>query len=497
MMLRLKTKPPVRKKPKPYLHPDQLEQYQRIAIKHMVRNKSVLLAGGAGLFLEMGLGKTVSALSAFEVLRQEGKARKMLVIAPLRVAEHTWPAEIEAWSHLNHLTYAVVTGSEKNRKYQLDRKVDVYIINRENVPWLCGEYSVRKWPFDVVCIDELSSFKSEKSERWKLLKAKRPHFKYTWGLTGTPAPNGMHDLWSQVYLLDRGERLGDKKDTYLNNFFQEVNVTKEHKKITIKKGSTRQGENYYRDKIFHIIEDICISMQADDWLKIPKLVERRYDIVASAKVMADYEEFEEELILELIDEDEVITAANAASLTNKLLQFANGAIYTKKDRSEWVDLHNAKIEALEDILEAANGNPVLCFYRFKHDVARILSHPKLKRFKPVKLPKRDDGTLDSWNRGEIPFLLAHPASAGHGLNMQHGGHNVVWFGLPWSLELYLQANARLHRKGQKNRVIVHVLAIKDTIDERVARVLMDKEKGQKSLMKYLNVKRREIYRTAA
>lgn len=482
----------------PLLTPDLLEPYQRLAIKHMVFNKNVLLCGGAGLFLEMGLGKTIAALSAFEVLRQQRMAKRMLVVAPLRVAEHTWPEEIKAWSHTKHLKYVVITGGARQREKALEKGInenaDIFIINRENVPWICGEYNVKKWIFDVVCIDELSSFKSEKSHRWKTLMAKRPQFRYTWGLTGTPAPNGMRDLWPQMYLLDRGKRLGKEIQDYLDEFFVLKHVDDRRTRPVLKTGSSRQGKEYYREKIFSIIDDICISMKADDWLKIPKRVERKYEVIASKKVMDDYHEFEKEAILEL--DGDILTADNAAALSGKLLQFANGAVYSNKERTAFTEVHNAKIEALEDILEAANGKPILCFYRFKHDVQRILHHPKLKRFKPYKLSK-DPKDLDRWNNGEIPFLLAHPASAGHGLNMQHGGHNVVWFGLPWSLELFQQANARLHRKGQKNRVIIHVISIKGTLDEKVAKSLLDKEEGQESLMAYLNVKRREYLKEAA
>lgn len=472
------------------------EHYQKIATRHILHNQDVLIDGGAGMFLEMGLGKTVSTLTALAELFRTRQIKRVLVIAPLRVAEHTWPEEINKWAHTRHLTYSVVTGDVKNRIKALRTKAQIYIINRENVPWLTGLLSGRKWPFDTVVIDELSSFKNPKSIRFKCLKVVRPQIQRMIGLTGTPQPNGLLDLWSQLYLLDRGKRLGDKIGGYRKTYFNE-GQRKDHVvyNYNLKKEKNRRlGKDIYAAEIYDKISDICISMKAEDWLKLPKMLERQYTVDMHPALLEKYEEFEREAFLEY--EDKELTAVNAASLTGKLLQFANGAIYTDSERRSYKVIHDTKLDVLEEIMEGANGKPVICFYRFRHDVERILASKKLKKYKPYKLGKSSKD-IDKWNRGEIQLLLCHPKSAGHGLNMQDGGNQIVWFGLPWSLEDFQQANARLHRKGQKNRVIIHIINVNGTMDAEVAKSLLGKEKGQESLMHALSVKRRRYLAEAA
>lgn len=436
--------------------------YQKHAIEHIINNPY------SALFLDMGLGKTVSTLTAIDILMyQDLEVNKVLVIAPLRVADSTWDAEIKKWDHLKHLTFSKILGPARKRKEALKADADIYLINRENVTWLVGQYG-SAFPFDMVVVDELSSFKSPKANRFKSLKLIRPLVNRVVGLTGTPAPNTLIDLWSQLYLLDMGERLGKTVGKYRREYFN-PGQTNGHVVYNYKLKQRSEEAIYDR------IGDICISMKAKDYLNLPARIDRTVDIVLSEKDQFRYMEFEKKMILEFMDEEE-ISVANAAGLSNKLLQFSNGAVYNE-DR-DVREIHDEKLRALDEIVECANGQPVLVFYSFKHDFERIQKY--LKKYKPKKLVGNED--IENWNDGNIQLLLAHPASCGHGLNLQAGGNIIVWFGLNWSLELYQQANARLDRQGQTENVIVHHLVTKGTIDEDVLKALQRKEVGQNALM---------------
>ena len=435
--------------------------YQQHATEHVISN------AGSGLFLEMGLGKTVATLTAVNQLMYEDlEVERVLVIAPKRVADDVWTTEASKWDHLQHMKLSLVLGTERQRKEALKAKADVYVINRENVAWLIAHYG-SAFPFDMIVIDELSSFKSAKSIRFKALRMVRPKVKRIVGLTGTPRPNGLLDLWPQIYLLDQGERLGKTLTGYRDRYFTP---------------GKRNGHIVYDYKlkvedqeIYSKISDICISMKAKDYLDLPERINRTVQVKLPEKIFNQYEEFERKQILALEDLDE-ITAINAAALTNKLLQFANGAVYDAD--KNFYEVHGEKLDELEEIIETANGQPVLVFYSYKHDLARI--HKRLKGYKPQELKSAAD--IKSWNKGEISVLLAHPASAGHGLNLQAGGNIIVWFGLPWSLELYQQANSRLDRQGQTRSVIIHHLVTVGTMDEDVVASLSNKADGQDALM---------------
>lgn len=411
-----------------------------------------------GLLLDMGLGKTLTTLSAIDELKNIfGLEYKILIIAPKKVAEETWSAEIEKWGF--NLTYSKVLGSTKKRERALLKEADVYLINRENIVWLV-EYYKTKWPFDFVVIDELSSFKSSKAKRFRALRKVRPKIERVVGLTGTPAPNSLIDLWPQMYLLDRGERLETSQTRYKNKYFY---PDKQNGHIVYSWG-LRQGSE---EAIYRQIEDICISMKAKDYLKLPPRTDNAVPVQISN--VAAYKKMEQDLVLDFKGQE--VTAANAAVLVNKLLQLANGAIYDDEKRT--VSIHDDKLDALENIVEDSQGQPILVFYQYQHDLERI----------KTRFPQAEElEDLERWNRGEIPILLCHPQSAGHGLNLQKGGHIIVWFGLTWSLEYYQQANARLDRQGQTEPVIVHHLVAQNTIDEKVLRVLQGKEEKQEMLL---------------
>lgn len=454
-----------------------MHQYQNFCVQHLIENPY------AALFVGLGMGKSISTLTALVDLIESGDARKILVVAPLRVAQHTWPMEVQKWRHTKHLTVSVCVGTEKQRLKALKAKADIYTINRENVPWLVGLY-LKKWPFDTVVLDEMSSFKNHQSSRFKALKTIRPQIKRVIGLTGTPASNSLLDLWSQLYLLDQGDRLFKNIGQYRKKYFNEGQKN-DHVVYdwSLKKGDSLLGKEIYQREIYEKIGDICISLKAEDWLDLPKVLEREIVVEMPKSVKANYERFERDAVLEFQGEE--ITAASAVALSNKLLQFANGAIYKDLDKREFTEIHDLKLKALEEILEAANGNPVLCFYKYKHDVERI--QKVLKKYGPHKLGK-GSGDIDRWNNGEISFLLAHPASAGHGLNMQDGGHLIVWFGLPWSLELFQQGNARLNRQGQKQSVIIQKIKVLGTMDEDVIDALERKDDSQERLMQAVKAK---------
>lgn len=434
--------------------------YQQHATEHIINNPY------CGLFLEMGLGKTVATLTAIDYLRMLD-IDKILVIAPLRVAESTWSTEINKWDHLTHLRVSKVLGAESLRKKALRKEADIYVINRENVSWLVAYYG-SAFPFDTVIIDELSSFKSAKSQRFKALRQVRPFMKRVIGLTGTPAPNSLIDLWPQVYLLDRGERLGKTISFFRNRYFT---PGQRNGHIVFNYDLRDESEN----EIYSNISDICMSMKAKDYLELPERIDRVVNIEFSENLMSQYLEFEKSKVLELMDSEE-ISAVNAAALSNKLLQFSNGAVYDEIKNVK--EVHSYKLDALEEIVDTANGHPVLVFYAYKHGLERIKR--KLRKYKPKKLECEND--IDQWNKGEIQLMLAHPASAGHGLNLQAGGSIIVWYGLTWSLELYQQANARLYRQGQESNVIIHHLVSKGTMDEVVMEALVRKEAGQEVLL---------------
>ncbi|MGL9749518.1 phage DNA helicase [Enterococcus sp. DIV0170] len=388
-----------------------------------------------------------------------------MVIAPLSVAEKTWTDEIDKWDHLNHLTFSKILGSRKQREEALMKKADVYLINRENVEWLVTHYKQR-WPFRTVIIDESSSFKSPQAKRFKALRKVRPKIERLVELTGTPAPNNLMDLWPQIYLLDQGERLGKTITQYRNTYFT---PGQKNGHIVYSWKLLPGAEKAIHEKI----SDICVSMKAKDYLKLPPRTDNIVEVELSKKNWEKYKELEREYVLELKDSD--VVASNAAVLSGKLSQLASGCIYDENGAA--IEIHQEKLDALERVIEDAQGQPILLFYRFRHEAERIE-----KRFKHVKRLDVAAGDVKKWNDGKLPLLLAHPKSAGHGLNLQHGGHIIVWFGIDWPLELYQQANARLDRQGQTEPVIIHHLIAKGTIDEDVMQSLANKEVGQEALM---------------
>ena len=446
--------------------------YQQYAINHVIDNSA------SGLFLDMGMGKTVSTLTAIDDLILLGEVNKVLVIAPLRVAEDTWSTEVDKWDHLKHLRISKILGSKKQREEAIDTDADIYVTNRENVDWLVAE-CFNSWIWDMVVIDELSSFKSSKAKRFRALKKVRPHFKRIVGLTGTPAPNSLIDLWPQIYLLDGGQRLGKTITGYKERYFKPGR----RNGYVVYNWELKEGSE---ETIQNKISDICISMSAKDYLDLPERIDNRVEITLPVKVMDTYRQLEKDLVLEIGEED--ITAANAAVLTNKLLQLANGAIYSED--KEVVRIHDEKLDRLEEIIDTANGKPVLVFYNFKHDYDRISKMLTKNKIKHQTLNTSDD--IKKWNNGEIQVALLHPASAGHGLNLQYGGNIIVWFGLTWSLELYQQANARLHRQGQKETVIIHHLIAKGTVDEDVMNALANKEVNQNMLLEAVKARIKEV-----
>lgn len=418
-------------------------------------------------------GKTICTLSAIEELMYDRiEISKVLIIAPIRVAVSTWPSEIKKWDNIRHLTYSVVVGTPKQRISALNEEADIYIINRENVVWLMENHN---WDFDMVVIDELSSFKNNQAKRFKALKKKIVKCKRVVGLTGTPTPNGLIDLWPQIYLLDQGERLGRTLGAFRERYF---------------KPGRSKGYIVYeyipldtaKTDIFDKLADVCISMRKEDYLDMPDRVYQDVEVNLEPKALKAYQTFEKESVLELANSDGIV-AVNAAAVSNKLQQFANGAIYD--ENRKYTVLHDSKIEALKELVEMANGQPVIVFYNFKHDQQRIQ-----QEFETREL--NTDKDIEEWNQGKISILLAHPASIGHGLNLQEGGHIIIWFGLTWSLELYQQANDRLYRNGQKNTVSVYHIVAKDTIDQRILEALAKKEKVQDSLMEYMKAKMEEI-----
>ncbi len=402
------------------------------------------------------------------------EVNKVLVIAPLRVAEDTWSRETDKWDHLKHLRISKILGTPIQRRRALAAEADIYIINRENVVWLTNELSQigNGWDFDMVVIDELSSFKSSKSQRFRALRKYISRSTRVVGLTGTPAPNGLIDLWSQIYLLDGGERLGKTITGYRERYF----TPNQRNETTI---FNYKPKPEAEDAINEKLSDICISMKAEDWLDMPERIDNMQSVRLSEKEMANYEKFERDSYIQFIEGE--VTAASAAALTNKLLQYSNGAMYLP-DNGGYVKTNNKKLDALEEIIDVCSGKPILCFYSYRHDLERIQDKFKFAK----KLENSKD--IEAWNNGEIQLLLAHPAGAGHGLNLQAGGNIIVWFGLTWSLELYQQANARLYRQGQKHAVIVNHLITAGTVDEKVLASLQGKKDVQDELLDSLKAK---------
>lgn len=444
-------------------------EYQQAAIRWILKNPR------CGLLLDMGLGKSVITLTAVQQLMDYCEVSRTLVVAPKKVAETTWTAEAEKWEHLKGLRVVKVMGTKKQRKLALASKADVYVIGRDSFVWLVGLYG-GNLPFDVLVIDELTSFKSSKSNRFKAMRMATPTVSRVIGLTGTPAPNGLIDLWAQMYCIDMGARLGKSVTKYRETYFETHKWNNIIVRCDVKKG----GEEVIRAKI----ADICLSMQAKDYLQLPDMITHTEKVELSSKTMAAYTKFEKEKVLEFQEEHtgeaSNILANSAAGLMNKLSQFANGAIYDE-DRNVH-EVHDEKLDRLAEIIEAANGSSVLVFYQFKHDIDRIAK--KLKGYR-VKV-YQGEAELKEWNAGKIDVLLAHPASTAFGLNMQEGGHYIVWYGTGWNLELYQQANARLHRQGQQHPVTVYQLICTGTVDERAADALESKKGVQQGLLDSLN-----------
>ena len=418
----------------------------------------------SAVLLEMGLGKSVISLSAInELMLDYFDVSRTLVIAPLRVANSTWPDEIKKWDHLKHLNYSVVIGSEKERLDALKKPAHIYLINRENVDWLITKSGI-PWKFDMVVIDELSSFKSYQAKRFKSLLKVRPKLKRIVGLTGTPSSNGLMDLWAEFRLLDMGERLGRYITYYRQNFF----IPDKRNQQMIFSYKPKDGAE---KKLYSLISDITISMKSKDFLKMPECVMNEVIVTLSDKEQKLYDSLKQDMVLSL--EENEIDAINAAALSNKLLQMSNGAVYN--DDKESLHIHDRKLDALEDLIEGTNGKPVLVAYWFKHDLEKIKDRFDVREIKSAK-------DISDWNEGKIPVALIHPASAGHGLNLQAGGSTLIWFGLTWSLELYQQTNARLYRQGQDSTVVIHHILTKGTIDEDVMKALKAKEKIQDALI---------------
>lgn len=425
-----------------------------------------------GLFLDMGLGKTVITLTAIRDLIDSLDAERILVIAPKRVAEDTWSRESQKWDHLRDLRISKVLGSAAERRKALEAEADIYVINRENVCWLIQE--LPQWDYDTVVIDELSSFKSPASKRFKSLRKVITGSRRVIGLTGTPASNGYLDLWSEIYLLDRGRRLGHTVTGYRQEFFRNVSRDPSYGIYVEKPGAQK--------KINHLLEDICMSMKAEDYLKMPDRIENEIPVRMDPAEQEAYRQMEQAQLLRM-DDGAVIEAFSAAAVMGKLLQLANGFVYDFEKVPHRI--HEKKLDALEEIIDCNPGQPILVFYNFQADREALL-----RRFPKARILDSQQDISD-WNGGKVPLILAHPASVGHGLNIQEGGHIIVWYGLTWSLELYQQANARLYRQGQKHRtVVINHLITSGTVDEQVMKALRTKDVTQAALMKALNERRR-------
>lgn len=440
--------------------------YQEIATAMIVNHPY------CALLLDMGLGKTVSTLTAINLLYDMIEISRVLIVAPKRVAEHTWPDEIRKWDHLQHLRCSVAVGTAAERREALARDADIYVINRENVSWLVDEIGRKPWPYDMVVLDELSSFKSHTAQRFKAIRRVRGGMARVVGLTGTPTPNGLLDLWPQMYLIDEGKRLGRTFSGYRARYFD----PDKRNRVQIWTWKPKPGAE---EDIYRTIGDIALSMQAKDLLRLPERTDVDVPVALPAPARQAYERLERELVLQL--PEGVVQASQAATLLNKLLQMAGGCAYGEDGAV--VPVHGAKLDALEDLVEQANGKPVLVYYGYRHERERIME----------RIPQAEGLDPDRWCAGEQPVALAHPASCGHGLNLQAGGSIMIWYSLPWSLELYEQANARLYRQGQTDPVRIYHLIASGTVDEQVKAALQRKAIGQTALLEALKAKvRREV-----
>lgn len=451
-------------------------EYQKFCIQKILEMKKV------GIWQDMGLGKTVTTLTAIKELKYNRfQVRRVLVIAPKKVAEGTWTKEAAKWDHTKMLRVSPVLGSQAKRIKALNTPADIYITNRENVVWLVDYYR-NAWPFDMVVVDESSSFKSHSAKRFKALASVGERIERMVELTGTPSPNGLDDLWAQVFLLDGGERLGKRYTHFRERYFQPD-----------KRGADGMVYSYEakpgsEEGILEKISDICISMKADDYLQLPDITYHEIPVELDAKALKSYCELEREMVLQLPEDGEDISVTSAAALSNKLLQLANGAIYGE-DRQVH-EVHGCKVEAFMELIESLQGKPVLVFYNYQHDRTRILKALEKTGLKVRELKTPQDE--DDWNAREIDVLLTHPASSAYGLNLQQGGNHVIWFGLTWNYELYTQANKRLHRQGQQEKVIIHHLVCAGTRDEDVMQALRRKEDAQNWVMESLKARIRRI-----
>ena len=447
---------------------NNLHNYQKTCVQHILNNPY------CGLFIDMGLGKTVITLTAINSLIYDSlEIARVLVVAPKRVTASVWQEEAAKWEHLKYLRFSKITGGPLQRSNALAADADIYLISRDNIAWLCGLYGATRLPFDMVVIDELSSFKSYKSQRFKAMRNARIYLKRFVGLTGTPAPNSLLDLWPQIYLMDRGERLGKTISKYRSDYFR-PGRTNGH---VVYSYELLEGAS---ELIHKKIEDICISMKDKDYLEMPPRTNNYIRLAMPEALKKQYKDFEREKLLQF--GNNTINAANAAGLSNKLLQFANGAVYDEQHTAHAI--HDIKLEALKEIVDDANGQPVLIAWIYQFDRDRIKEY--LAEYGPRELKTEKD--IADWNRGDVRVMLAHPASAGHGLNLQAGGHIIIWFGLTWSLELYQQFNGRLYRQGQKNSVVINHLILAGTHDEDIVRALESKDRQQTSLLDSIKAK---------
>lgn len=450
--------------------------YQRHCIERILEVKKI------GLFLDMGLGKTVTTLTAVKELKYNRfQVRRILVIAPKKVAEGTWSKEAAKWDHTCMLRVAPVLGSQAKRIRALNTPADLYIINRENVVWLVDYYR-NAWPFDMVIVDESSSFKSHSAKRFKALASVGTKIERLVELTGTPSPNGLDDLWSQVYLLDGGERLGKRYTQFRERYFQPD-----------KRGADGMVYSYEAkpgsgESILDRISDICISMKAEDYLQLPDIIYHEVPVELDVKARKAYNDLERAMVLQLPEDEADISVTSAVALSNKLLQLANGALYDEDHTVH--EIHNCKIEAFVELIESLRGKPALVFYNYQHDRTRILKALEKMQLRVRELKTTQDE--DDWNTGKIDVLLTHPASSAYGLNLQQGGNHVIWFGLTWNYELYTQANKRLHRQGQQEKVIIHHLVSSGTRDEDVMQALQRKDDVQNWVMESLKARIRKI-----
>lgn len=450
-------------------------KYQLTAINHVINVPK------CGLFLDMGLGKTVSTLTAIKELKYNRfQVNKVLIIAPKKVAEGTWSKEKDKWNHTKDFRVSLVLGSQQKRIKALSVNADLYIINRENIPWLV-DYLRNDWYFDTVVIDESSSFKNSRSKRFKALKMVLPKINRLIELTGTPSPNGVEDLWAQIYLLDQGTRL----EKYITHFRAKYMEPNKRNRSQIFDYKIKDG---VYDSIINKISDICISMKSEDYLELPDLSYNEIPVILNDKARRDYDKMERDFVLELEGAEDEITAVNAAALSNKLLQISNGAVYDST--GIYTEVHDAKIEAFLELVERLQGKSLLVFYNFQHDRDRIKRALEKSDLVVKELKTTQDE--DDWNAGKIDILLTHPASAAYGLNLQEGGNHVCWFGLSWNLEHYQQANKRLHRQGQKEKVIIHHLVTQGTRDEDVMRALDNKAEVQEEIMQSLKARIKKV-----